>query len=415
MPTSPNASARQSQLEAAAAQSLPDNWRDGSKLLDTPCLRSEVLGEMCGCQIWVKLENLQTTGSFKERGALAKLSSLSPQQRECGVVAASAGNHAQGVAIHGARLGIKTTIFMPSDTPNVKVSQTCSLGAVVRLEGKDFDEANELAKSFSQKEGAIFVSAFDDPIVVAGQGSIATEMLEQYPDIDTLVIPIGGGGLAAGMCLAARSINPDILIIGVQSTLFPSFYNQFHGAQEPVGGITLAEGIAVRTPGLYTAKILKTQLDDVVLIDEPALERALNIYLAKMHVLPEGAGAIGLAAVLENRERFARRKVGLVLTGGNIDPRLLSSLLLRDLARTRRLARLRIELVDVPGQLADVSRIIAVTGGNVTDVAYHKTFSDLPAKVTNIDISLEAQDAAHMDRIHAALSQAGFAVGYADY
>jgi threonine dehydratase len=405
--------ARAEQLGAAVR--LPTNWSAGSDLLVSPCIRSAILSELCGCDIHVKLENLQATGSFKERGALAKLTQLTRCEREKGVVAASAGNHAQGVARHGVRLGIQTTIFMPLGTPNVKVSQTRKLGAEVRLCGADYDEANDLAQSFCQQKGAVFVPAFDDPVVAAGQGSIATEMLMQNPDIDTLVIPIGGGGLAAGMSLAARSIRPDMTIIGVQSRLFPSAYNAFHGVAEPVGGITLAEGIAVRSPGRYTTEILKAQLDDIVLVDEPALERALNIYLSSMHILPEGAGAIGLAGVLENQARFTGRNVGLVLTGGNIDPRLLSSLLLRDLARTRRLARLRIELVDVPGQLADVSRIIADSGGNITDVAYHKTFSDLPAKVTNIDISLEAQDAVHMDRIHTTLSQAGFTVGYADY
>jgi len=405
--------ARSCQLDQAV--SLPDDWRGASDILFSPCVPSPVLGEICGCDIVVKLENLQATGSFKERGALAKLSQLDGAERNLGVVAASAGNHAQGVARHGTRLGISTMIFMPVGTPNVKVSQTRKWGGTVKLCGSDFDETNCLAKSYCQDNGTIFVPAFEDPVVIAGQGSIASEMLVQHPDLDTLVVPVGGGGLASGMCLAARTQRPDIEIIGVQSRLFPAVYNAFHGKAEPVGGITLAEGIAVRSPGRHTTQILKTQLDDVLLVDEPALERALNVYLTSMHVLPEGAGAIGLAAVLDNPARFAGRKVGLVLTGGNIDPRLLSSLVLRDLARTRRLARLRIELVDIPGQLADVSRIIAEAGGNVTDVAYHKTFSNLPAKVTNIDISLEAQDSNHMDRIHAALSQSGFSVSYADY
>ncbi|MAK65298.1 MAG: hypothetical protein CMF75_11250 [Maricaulis sp.] len=289
------------------------------------------------------------------------------------------------------------------------------MGAEVDIVGSDFDAAKAHATSLSEATGAVFIHPFDDPIVMAGQGTLAMEMLAEYPDLDALVLPIGGGGLAAGCGLAARRINPGIELIGVQSDLFPSFANLYHGTSRPIGGFTLAEGIAVRDPGAATRTILMDLLDDVLLVDERQIERALNLFISHLRVLPEGAGAAGLAGVLADPDRFRGKKVGLVLTGGNVDTRLLSSLLLRDLARSRRLARLRIELVDVPGQLSKVSEVISRAEGNVTDVAYHKTFSDLPAKVTYIDISLEAQDAAHMDRIEAALREAGFRVEPAGY
>ncbi|WP_417481593.1 threonine ammonia-lyase [Maricaulis sp.] len=384
-------------------------------VLRTPCQRAEALSELTGCDIRVKLENLQVTGSFKERGAYAKLVSLSQAERARGVVAASAGNHAQGVARHGRLLGIETVIFMPVGTPAIKVNATRALGATVELAGAGFDETSQLARDYCTAEGRVLVHPFDDPLVMAGQGTVATEMLADQGDLDVIVVPIGGGGLASGVALTAKRIKPEIEIIGVQADLFPPFHNLFHSGDRPVGGMTLAEGIAVREPGTLTRRIMGEMLDDVLLVDERTIERALNLYLTRLRVLPEGAGAVGLAAVLAHPERFAGKAVGLVLTGGNVDTRLLSSLLLRDLARSRRLARLRIELIDVPGQLSSVSHIISEAGGNVTDVAYHKTFSDLPAKVTYIDISLEAQDAAHMDRVHAALREAGFRVEFADY
>jgi len=384
-------------------------------ILRSPCLPSPALSKALGCEVVVKLENLQATGSFKERGAYARLAALSEAERRRGVVAASAGNHAQGVARHATAMGVTATIVMPEGTPMVKVHQTRALGAEVDITGADFDAAKAHALSLSAETGAVFIHPFDDPVVLAGQGTLAREMLAEYPDLDTLVLPIGGGGLAAGCGLAARQIKPDIELVGVQSDLFPSFANLYHGTDRPIGGFTLAEGIAVREPGELTREILSDILDDVLVADERQIERALNLFISHLRVLPEGAGAVGLAGILAAPERFAGKHVGLVLTGGNVDTRLLSSLLLRDLARSRRLARLRIELVDVPGQLSAVSEVISRAEGNVTDVAYHKTFSDLPAKVTYIDISLEAQDAAHMDRIEAALREAGFRVEQASY
>lgn len=384
-------------------------------IMRTPLIRASGLSHLTGCEIWVKLETLQATGSFKERGAFARMSLLNEDERRRGVVAASAGNHAQGVARHAAALGIDAVIFMPEGTPNVKVNRTRELGARVELAGADFDQTSQLAQTWCREHGRSFIHPFDDADVIAGQGTIATEMLEDHPGLDTLVMPVGGGGLAAGMGLAARRLRPGIELIGVQSELFPAAHDAFHGLETHGEGASLAEGIAVRRPGRLSQQILNALMDDVCLVDERQIERALNLFLTEMKVLAEGAGAVGLAAVLADPDRFRGKQVGVVLTGGNIDTRLLSSLLLRDLARSHRLARLRIELLDVPGQLSRVSDLIAREGGNVTDVAYHRTFSDLPAKLTYIDISLEAQDEAHMNRIYAKLGEAGFKVVFADY
>lgn len=401
---------------AEAARFVEDIHAGGfGGILDTPLVRAHALDDETGCEVWVKLENLQATGSFKERGAFARLSRLDQAQRARGVVAASAGNHAQGVARHAHAMGVAARIFMPLGTPNVKVNATRALGAEVELAGADFDETSRLAQAWCSAQGRVFIHPFDDPYVLAGQGTVAIEMLTAQPDLDVLVVPVGGGGLASGMAQAARRIRPDIRLLGVQAELFPSSRNAFHGTDLPVGGVTLAEGIAVRDPGRLPTRLLRSLMDDILLVDERMIERALNLYLTRLRVLSEGAGAAGLAALLAHPEHFRGRKVGLVLTGGNVDTRLLSSVLLRDLARSHRLARFRIELLDVPGQLSGVSDVISNAGGNVTDVAYHKTFSDLPAKVTYIDISLEAQDSDHMDAIYAALKSAGFKAVYADY
>lgn len=402
-------------LETALAQVW--HWHDAGLegILRTPFLRADRIGEALGCELWVKLETLQHTGSFKERGALAKLMSLTPSEREAGVVAASAGNHAQGVARHAARLGIRAVIVMPRGTPIVKVQKTEGLGAEVVIAGDSYDEAQARAGRLADEQGLTLIHPFDDPWVIAGQSTIAREMLAEQADLDVIIAPVGGGGLLSGLALAARETHPDIEIIGVQAALYPSMANRLQGLERPVGGSTLAEGIAVSAPGDITAALLSALAVDLILVGEPALERALYLYLTEMKVLAEGAGGAGLAGVLEQPERFRGRRVATVLCGGNIDTRLLSSILLRGLVRSGRMARLRIELIDVPGQLVKVSTVIAQEQGNVIDVAYHRVFSDLPAKITYIDISVEAHDRAHMERILAAVKGAGFKVETAAY
>ena len=381
----------------------------------TPFMKADKLSDLTGCELFIKYENLQYTGAFKERGALAKLLSLSPEERQRGVIAASAGNHAQGVARNAGVLGIKATIVMPRFTPFVKVQQTRNLGAEVILTGDDFDASDAFARQKCKEDGLVFVHPFDDPHVMAGQGTIAVEMLETVPDLDILIVPIGGGGLLSGMAVAARRINPSIRIIGVQAALYPSMVNAIEGTNHAVGGMTLAEGIAVRQPGAITRPVIQELVDELILVDEPALERALSLYLNVQKVLSEGAGAAGLAAILSHPEKFSGKKVGTLICGGNIDTRLLSSILMRDLHRQGRMARLRIELLDVPGQLTRVADIIATEGGNVIDVAYHRIFNNLPAKATYLDISVETDDKPHLERIIEALRGAGLPTELASY
>lgn len=381
----------------------------------SPFMRAGKLSALAGCDLWVKFENLQYTGAFKERGALAKLLNLSAAERARGVIAASAGNHAQGLARHATLLGVEAAIVMPQMTPYVKVEQTERLGAHVILHGEDFDEANAHAQELCERDGKIYVHPFDDPFVIAGQGTLAAEMLRAEPDLDVIVAPIGGGGLISGLAAAARRLGSKAEIVGVEAQLYPSMYNAINGASAHVGGVTLAEGIAVRAPGKLTEGIIRNLVSDILLVDERALERALSLYLNVQKVLAEGAGAAGLAAILENRERFAGKKVATVICGGNIDTRLLSSILMRDLVRQGRIARLRIELLDVPGQLTKISDIIATEQANVIEVAYHKIFSDLPAKKTYIDISVETFDRQHLERVMAALRLRGVNVEMAAY
>ena len=386
-----------------------------SNILNSPFLHSRKLSAITGCSLFIKYENLQFTGAFKERGALAKLLSLSADQKSRGVIAASAGNHAQGLARNAGVLDIKATIVMPRHTPFVKVQQTQALGAEVILHGDDFDEANDFALHKCEEEGLTYVHPFDDHHVIAGQGTIAAEMLAAEPDLDMIVVPIGGGGLLAGMASVAREIKPDIEIIGVQASLYPSMANAVKNAGLPVGGMTLAEGIAVREPGKKTEPLIRQHVDDIVTVSERDLERALSLYLNVQKTLSEGAGAAGLAAMLAEPSRFEGKKVGTLICGGNIDTRLLSSILMRDLHRQGRIARLRIELMDVPGQLTLVSEVISDAGGNVIDVSYHRIFNDLPAKVTYLDISVETDDGQHLDRVIEALRKAGLVVEMANY
>ena len=407
--------ADQSSRAPVADDVLAAAQRIAGRVVRTPIVRAEKLSALAGADLWLKLENLQYTGAFKERGALNRLLLLTAEESARGVIAASAGNHAQGLARHAAVLGIDAVIVMPETTPDVKVRQTRDLGADVVLHGMTFDEARARAAALQEERGLVFVHPFDDPDVIAGQGTIALEMIEDGPDFDALLAPIGGGGLIAGMALAAKNVRSDIEVIGVQTELFPSMKAAIGGHAAPPGGNTLAEGIAVKTAGALTREIVRDHVDDIVLVDERTLERSLSLLMNEQKLLAEGAGAAGLAAVLRDPERFRGRTVGLVICGGNIDQRLLSMILMRDLARSGRLARLRVQLLDMPGQLVRVATIIADEGGNVIDVGHHRTYSDLPAKMTCMDVTIDTQGEDHLARILAHLRKGGYEVEIAAY
>jgi len=371
---------------------------------------SRTLSEIAGCEVWLKFENLQFTAAYKERGALNALLQLTDTQRARGVIAASAGNHAQGLSYHGTRLGVPVTIVMPRTTPTVKVMQTESVGGTVVLEGETFDEAYAHARRLEGELGLAFVHPFDDPAVAAGQGTVALEMLEQRPDLDTLVIPVGGGGLASGMGTVARALRPDMTVVGVEAELFPSMYNLLKGTQYPCGGDTLAEGIAVFEPGKFTSQVLGNVLDDFLLVSEADMEGALALLVQIEKTVVEGAGAAGLAAVLANPDKFKGRKVGIVLSGGNIDTRLLANVLLRDLARSGRLARLRLTLQDRPGALFKVMEQFNKHNVNIIEIYHQRIFTHLPAKGLITDIECEARDRDQLDALVATLRAKGYDV-----
>ena len=379
-------------------------------VVHTPTLRSQTLSEITGANIWLKFENHQFTASYKERGALNALLLMNETQRERGVIAASAGNHSQGLSYHGTRLGVPVTIVMPRTTPHVKIMQTERVGGHVLLEGENYDQAYAHARKLEKELGLTFVHPFDDPAVAAGQGTVALEMLGDVPELDVLAIPVGGGGLATGMGTAARAIKPEIGLVGVEAELFPSMYNRLKGTTLPCGGDTLAEGIAVFEPGEYTSRTLDTLLDDFVLVDEAALETALALLLQIEKTVVEGAGAAGLAAVMNNREMFAGRNVGIVLSGGNIDTRLLANVLLRDLARQGRLARLRIFLQDRPGSLYRAMHEFNAHNVNIIEISHQRIFTTLPAKGLVTDIECEARDRAQLDALITALRSKGYVV-----
>jgi threonine dehydratase len=384
--------------------------RIAPSVVRTPTLHSITLSKLTGANVWLKFENLQFTAAYKERGALNKLLQLTDEERARGVIAASAGNHAQGLAYNGARLGIPVTIVMPKPTPTVKVEQTRGHGAEVILFGEGFDDAQAKAVEIARARALVFVHPFDDPAIIAGQGTVAVEMLEDVPEIDTLAIPIGGGGLISGCVTAARAINPHIDVVGVQAELYPSMYAKLAGIELPCEGDTLAEGIAVRQPGRITFGIVRRLIEDIVLVSERDLERAVSLLLQIEKTVVEGAGAAGLAALLAHPQRFAGRNVGLVLCGGNIDTRLLANVLLRDLARSGRLARLRIRLQDRPGALFNVARVFDEQQVNIIEIYHQRVFTSLPAKGLITDIECETRDAEHLDRLMAALGAAGFEV-----
>ncbi len=384
--------------------------RIAPSIVRTPTLHSKTLSKMTGANVWLKFENLQFTAAYKERGALNKLLQLTEEEKARGVIAASAGNHAQGLAYHGARLGIPVTIVMPKPTPTVKVQQTEGHGAEVIQTGERFDDAQTTAYEIAAQRGITFVHPFDDPAIIAGQGTVALELLEDAPEIDTLAIPIGGGGLISGCATAARALKPGIDVVGVQAELYPSMYAELNGVDLPCEGDTLAEGIAVKQPGKITREIVRALIEDIVLVSERDLEKAVSLLLQIEKTVVEGAGAAGLAALLAHPQRFAGKNVGLVLTGGNIDTRLLANVLLRDLARSGRLARLRIRLQDRPGALFNVARVFDALQVNIIEIYHQRVFTTLPAKGLITDIECETRDAQHLDRLVASLVDHGYEV-----
>ena len=379
-----------------------------TQVLRTPMLPAPKLSALTGAQVWVKYENLQVTNSFKERGAVVKLTALSEAERARGVIAMSAGNHAQAVAYHAKRLSIPATIVMPVTTPFVKVAATEAYGATVVLHGETVADAQVRAEQIATERKLVWVHPYDDPHVIAGQGTVALEMLEEAPDIDVLVIPIGGGGLIAGNAISARGIKPAIEIVGVECALYPSMWNALKGGSRPVGGATLAEGIAVKNVGRLTEPVVRALVSDVLLVEEAHLERAVNAFLTHQKTMAEGAGAAGLAALLANPERFKDRRVGLILCGGNIDPRILSSIMVRELERENRIVSFRLTIPDRPGVLGVIATRFGQLSANILEVDHRRLFLDVPAKGAKLDVTVETRDAAHAEEIHRALAADGY-------
>jgi threonine dehydratase len=379
-------------------------------IVRTPFLAAPRLAALTGSDVRVKYENMQVTASFKERGALAKLVTLSEEERARGVIAMSAGNHAQAVAYHATRLGISPKIVMPETTPHVKVSATRGYGADVVLEGETVAEAQLAAERIAAAENRVFIHPYDDYDVIAGQGTIALEMLADVPDLDAIVVPVGGGGLVSGMATAARALKPDIRIIGVETRMYPSMWAAMNNVRASAGGATLAEGIAVKNVGEKTLAIARDLVDEIILVDESHLERAVNAYLTLQKTMAEGAGAAGLAAMIASPDTFRGRKVGLVLSGGNIDARILSSIMMRELAREQRIVAVRLEIPDRPGVLGDITTLIGTEGGNILEVSHRRTVLEIPAKGASLDITLEARDGGHAEDVIAALRRRGYGV-----
>ncbi len=377
-------------------------------VLPTPLLPAPPLSALTGAEVFVKYENLQVTNSFKERGACVKLAALAADERRRGVIAMSAGNHAQAVAYHARRLGIPATIVMPVTTPFVKVKATQALGADVILDGETLAQAQTRAEEIAAARDLVWVHPYDDPRIIAGQGTIALEMLDKAPDLDVLVVPIGGGGLIAGCAIAARAKKPAIEIVGVECTLYPSMWNAIHQGHRPCGGATLAEGIAVSNVGKLTLPVVRELVGDIILVDEPLIERAVNAFLTLQKAMAEGAGAAGLAAMLAEPQRFRGRNVGLILCGGNIDPRILASIMVRELERADRIVSFRLTIPDRPGILGQIATRLGEFGANILAVDHHRLFLDVPAKGAKLDVTMETRDAAHAEEIFRALAADGY-------
>jgi threonine dehydratase len=382
----------------------------GDNVVRTPTLHSQTLSAITGANLWLKFENLQYTASFKDRGALYRLLQLGPDERERGVVAVSAGNHAQGVAYHATRLGVPATIVMPRSTPNVKVASTEALGARVVLHGDDLAAAHAEAEALAERDGLVWVAPFDDVHVIAGQGTVGLELFADAPNLDVVVVPVGGGGLLAGLAVVAAARAPQVELIGVETELYPSMINALRGGGDVPGGVSVAEGIAVHRSGRITAEIVDALVDDVVAVSEATIEQAINLLLEIEKTVAEGAGAAGLAAVLAEPERFKDRNVGLIVTGGNIDPRTLASVIMRGLVRSGRLSRLSVGVTDAPGSLSRVTSIVAELRGNIVEVSHQRLFSDLSVKNTVLELAIETRDRDHADRIVEALEVAGYPV-----
>ncbi len=377
-------------------------------VLRTPILPAPPLSALTGADVFVKYENLQVTNSFKERGACVKLAALSAQERRRGVIAMSAGNHAQAVAYHARRLGIPATIVMPVTTPFVKINATEALGATIVLDGETVADAQVRAEAIAAERNLVWVHPYDDPSIIAGQGTVALEMLDEVPDLDVLIVPIGGGGLIAGCAIAARAKKPAIEIVGVEAVLYPAMWNAIHGGNKPCGGATLAEGIAVKNVGKLTLPVVRDLVADIILVDEPQIERAVNAFLTLQKAMAEGAGAAGLAAMLAEPARFRGRKVGLILCGGNIDPRILASIMVRELERADRIVSFRLTIPDRPGVLGQIATKLGELNANILSVDHHRLFLDVPAKGAKLDVTVETRDAAHAEEIFRVLAADGY-------
>jgi threonine dehydratase len=379
----------------------------GTHVLRTPLVPAPRLSELTGATVFVKHENMHPTGAFKERGAANKLASLDEGERRRGVIAMSAGNHAQAVAYHARRLGIPATIVMPETTPLVKAESTRAYGATVVLHGEGLSDSADRAHAIAQEKGFAFVHPYDDALVMAGQGTVALEMLADAPGLDLLVVPIGGGGLISGIAVAAKALNPAIEIVGVEAALYPSFHNIIAGEDHPVGGATLAEGIAVKAVGALTLPVVRDLVQEIVLVEEPLIERAVGLFATLTHTMAEGAGAAGLAAMLARPDLFRGRQVGLVLCGGNIDARLLASVMVRELERDDRIASFRITSNDRPGVLGRVASRLGALGANILEVSHGRLFLDVPAKGVTLDVTVETRGAGHTAEILAGLRADG--------
>jgi threonine dehydratase len=396
----------------AAAVTIADiraaEQRVRGEIADTPCLHSRTLSSICGCEVYLKFENLQFTASFKERGALNKMAQLTLEERAKGVLAVSAGNHAQAVAYHAERMGIAATIVMPRFASSVKVENTRGFGAEVVLEGDTFEDARVAGMKLVAERGYTLLHPFDDPAIIAGQGTVGLEMLAQQPEIDTLVVAIGGGGLIAGIATAARAVKPEIRIVGVQTERFPAAWNAKHGQHRESRQATIADGIGVKHPGVLTLPVIRDLVDDVVLVSEDDIEQAILMLLEIEKTVVEGAGAVGLAALVKDKAPYVGRKVGLVLCGGNIEPLVLAEIIERGMVKSGRLARLRVDVRDVPGALADVAALLARLGANIDEVQHQRAFNSLSVERVQIEVVVQTRGVAHIEKILAAMRDQGY-------